>query len=89
MRYLKLLTSLSLIMPIYTQAQDPFVKMLNDYATCAIAFTKAQEDQVFVAEQARAGCKQQVQMIKMMLSAEMAQPILAEVEVVVVERLVQ
>ncbi|MFQ3322479.1 MAG: hypothetical protein ACI90U_000285 [Pseudomonadales bacterium] len=61
--------------------------MLNDYATCAIEFTKAQEDQVFVAEQARAGCKQQVQMIKMMLSAEMSQPILAKVEVV--ERLVQ
>jgi hypothetical protein len=42
-----------------------------------------------VVEQVRAGCKQQVQMIEMMLSAEIAQPILAEVEVVVVERLVQ
>jgi hypothetical protein len=89
MRYLKLLVLMSFIVPISTHAQDPFVEMLNAYAVCTIEFTKAQQDQTFMAEQARAGCKQQVDMIEMVLTAEMAQPILAEVEVVVVERLVQ
>jgi hypothetical protein len=72
-----------------TQAQDAFEGMLNDYATCAIEYAQSKEDQIFIAEDARSSCQQQVDMIEMILTAEMAQPVLAEVETVVVERLAQ
>ena len=71
------------------QAQDAFESMLNEYAICAIEYTQSKEDQMFIAEESRSSCQQQVDMIEMILTAEMAQPILAEVEVVVIERLAQ
>lgn len=71
------------------QSQDAFESMLNEYATCAIEYTQSKDDQTFIAEESRSSCQQQVDMIEMILTAEMAQPILAEVEVVVIERLAQ
>ena len=71
------------------QAQDAFESMLNEYATCAIEYTQSKEDQMFIAEETRSSCRQQVDMIEMMVTVEMAQPILAEVEIVVIERLAQ
>ena len=69
--------------------QDAFESMLNEYATCAIEYTQSKEDQMFIAEETRSSCRQQVDMIEMMVTVEMAQPILAEVEIVVIERLAQ
>ena len=71
------------------QAQDAFESMLNEYATCAIEYTQSKEDQMFIAEETRSSCRQQVDMIEMMVTVKMAQPILAEVEIVVIERLAQ
>jgi hypothetical protein len=72
-----------------TQAQDVFESLLNDYATSAIEYAQSKEAQIFIAEDARSSCQQPVDMIEMILTAVMAQPILAEVETVVVERRAQ
>ncbi len=63
--------------------------MLNAYADCAIEFTQQSEDQTFNAEATRAACPQQVGMIEAMLGAEMAQPIIVEVEAAITDRLLQ
>ena len=87
MHFLRFLGLLVFITHTNVQAQDAFESMLNEYATCAIEYTQSKEDQIFIAEESRSSCQQQVDMIEMILTAEMAQPILAEVEVVIAERL--
>ena len=71
-----------------SQAQDPFEQMLNAYADCAVEYTN-QSAEAFNPQAARAACPEQVSMIEAMLGAEMALPIITEVEAAIVDRLLQ